>query len=86
MGVGQIGHQLNLVCLMVLFWDRYFFYYTIYINDITQNISSEIRLFADDCILSRRISSLHDCAALQQDTDTLFAWSETWRMHFNPSQ
>ncbi len=60
--------------------------FLLYINDITRNISSEIRLFADDCILYRRISSLDDCVALQHDIDTLFAWSKTWRMHFNPSK
>ena len=56
------------------------------INDITESITSDIRLFADDCILYRCISSIGDCIALQHDIDTLLAWSETWKMHFNPSR
>ena len=57
-----------------------------YINDITESITSDIRLFADDCILYRCISSIGDCVALQHDIDTLLAWSNTWKMHFNPSK
>ena len=57
-----------------------------YINDITESITSDIRLFADDCILYRSISSIGDCVALQHDIDTLLAWSNTWKMHFNPSK
>ena len=60
--------------------------FSLYINDITESITSDIRLFADDCILYRCISSIGDCIALQHDIDTLLAWSNTWKMHFNPSK
>ena len=57
--------------------------FLLYINDIVNNISSEIRLFADDCVLYRRIHCLDDCRALQSDIDTLLHWSRTWQMQFN---
>ena len=42
--------------------------FVLYINDITDGIS-EIRLFADDCILDRQIRTHVDCITLQQDID-----------------
>jgi len=45
--------------------------FLIFINDITENISSPIRLFADDCLIYREIWSPSDCHFLQEDLDTL---------------
>ena len=45
--------------------------FLVHINDITQNISSEIRLFADDCVCNRDIKTMDDCDKLQNDIDTL---------------
>ena len=38
--------------------------FLLYVNDITNNISSEIRLFADDYILYRTIRTASDVSAL----------------------
>jgi len=57
--------------------------FLLYVNDITDNISSEIRLFADDCILYRQIRMPGDCPSLQQDITRLYNWSLTWQMVFN---
>src|SRR5664279_1964424 len=57
--------------------------FLLYINDITENISSEIRLFADDCILYRQIKKPVDCSILQKDIDKLHNRSLTWQMTFN---
>jgi len=57
--------------------------FLLYINDITDNVSSENRLFADDCILYRPIISLADRAILQKDLNALYNWSQTWQMCFN---
>ena len=54
--------------------------------DIVSDITSEIRLFADDCILYRAIKDPSDSAALQTDNDTLFSWSDIWQMNFNSSK
>ena len=42
-----------------------------YVNDIWKNIDSSIRLFADDCIICRKITSKNDISMLQKDLDTL---------------
>jgi hypothetical protein len=39
----------------------------LYINDIGNDITSKIRLFADDSLLYLAISTKHDCKWLQQD-------------------
>ena len=57
--------------------------FLIYFNDITEGISSELRLFADDCLLYRVIKSTRDCELLQQDLDRLVRWSERWLKRFN---
>ena len=52
--------------------------FLIFINDITENVSSPIRLFADDCLIYHEIRSPSDCSLLQKDLDTLVKWSKTW--------
>ena len=57
--------------------------FLIYINDITENINSQIRLFADDCLIYRPINSIEDHLILQNDLHTLVDWSNKWQMEFN---
>jgi hypothetical protein len=57
--------------------------FLLYINDITQGIQSEMRLFADDCVLYRKIVSDSDVNSLQADIDKLHSWSLDWQMKFN---
>jgi len=45
--------------------------FLLYSNDITHTIPSAIHLFADDCILYRRIKSGNDRTVLQQDIHAL---------------
>ena len=46
--------------------------FLIYINDLpTCARSSETRLFADNCVLYRRITFSHDHDLLQEDLDSL---------------
>ena len=40
--------------------------FLLYINDIVDNITSQVRLFADDCILYREINTSADVLALQK--------------------
>ena len=58
----------------------------LYINDIGQESSSTIRLFADDTILYHPISSETDTLQLQADLDKLFKWSDDWLMEFHTSK
>ena len=57
--------------------------FLIYINDIADNISSTIRLFADDLVVYRQINSPDDHRILQEDLQKLVEWSKTWQMEFN---
>ena len=60
--------------------------FLIFINDIACNISSTVRLFADDCLLYKEIVSKADTTTLQQDLTELVEWSKTWGMAFNISK
>lgn len=57
--------------------------FLIYINDIANNISSTIRLFADDCVIYRQICTVGDVAILQKDLNTLAEWCRVWKMEIN---
>ena len=58
--------------------------FSLYINDITTNIDSEIRLFADDCVCYREIIGTEDTVKLQEDIDRLGSWARKWGMRFQP--
>ena len=60
--------------------------FLLYINDISENISSSIRLFADDCIVFRSISNNDDTTLLQKDLDEISNWAHVWQMKFNVSK
>ena len=57
--------------------------FLIYKNDIADNITSNIRLFADDCVLYRTINSPSDNITLQEDLNKLVHWSNICQMDFN---
>ena len=60
--------------------------FLIYINDITLNIDSFIKLFADDAKIYRKINSPEDARLLQKDLQTLEDWSRRWLLKFNESK
>ena len=45
-----------------------------------------MKLFADDCILYRKIFSDADSKILQKDLDKLQSWETEWLMQFHPSK
>ena len=49
--------------------------FSLYINDISADIESEIRLFADDCVCYREIKNKEDTLKLQRDIDRLGSWA-----------
>ena len=60
--------------------------FLIFIKDLPESISSSTpRLFADDCILYRCITSAQDCTRLQMDLDMLQEWERKWLMEFHSS-
>lgn len=60
--------------------------FLIFINDLPQTIQSNVRLFADDCIVYRELNSSYDCEILQQDLHNLENWERTWGMEFHPAK
>ena len=58
--------------------------FSLYINDISSDIESEIRLFADDCVCCREITDEEDTMKLQRDIDRLGCWARKWVMRFQP--
>ena len=46
-----------------------------YRNDISSDIESEIRLFADDCVCYREIKDEEDIMKRQRDIDRLSSWA-----------
>ena len=61
-----------------------FLLFSLYINDISSDIESEIRLFADDCVCYREIKDEEDTIKLQRDIDRLGSWARKWGMRFQP--
>ena len=57
-----------------------------YINDLPSTVSSQVRLFADDCLLYRPIKCQADQEQLQRDLSTLQDWADRWGMCLNPSK
>ena len=58
--------------------------FSLYINDISADIESELRLFADDCVCYREIKNEEDTLKLQRDIDRLGSWARKWGMRFQP--
>ncbi len=54
--------------------------FLLYINDISENIKSQIRLFADDGIIYQ------DHVTLQEDLENLNNWANKWQLNFNFSK
>ena len=54
-----------------------------FFNDLPEQVKSQIRLFADDCLLYRTIKSIEDQIAMQKDLTSLEKWADTWGMKFN---
>ena len=57
-----------------------------YINDITNDIMGQIRLFADDALLYHPIKTEADGCVLQGDLNSLHRWSKRWKMAFNTTK
>ena len=56
--------------------------FSLYINDISTDIDSEIILFADDCVCYREIKDTEGTLKLQKGIDQLGCWARKWDMKF----
>ena len=58
--------------------------FLIFINDLDNNISSDVLKFADDTKYTERLLINHeDGQRLQKDLDTVGAWAVRWQMKCN---
>ena len=60
--------------------------FLVFINDLPLQVSSQCRLFADDCIVYREVGCLPDCDKLQKDLTSLAEWELKWGMSFHPEK
>ena len=58
----------------------------LYINDLPDTIDSQVRLFANDTVLYRKIKSDTDHHRLQTDLDKLTEWAMAWDMQLHPDK
>ena len=59
----------------------------IYINDIVNDIESDINLFADDTSLIKIVENpIVTSESLQSDIDKIQLWADKWLVKFNPSK
>ena len=57
--------------------------FLIYINDLFEVVSSDIRIFADDTFIFRIIDQ-SSALELSRDLDRITDWAHAWKMLFNP--
>jgi len=55
----------------------------IFINDLDEDINSNILKFADDTKIFKEIRCSSDCSQLHADLDKLVLWAQKWQMVFN---
>ena len=60
--------------------------FLVYINDLPDELSSKVRLFADDTAVYLTIGGSENGKVLQNDLDRLSMWEDRWDMEFNPSK
>ena len=58
----------------------------IYINDLPDEVRSQVRLFANDTALYLTMESEDSSSTFQRDLDILSMWETRWDMEFNPSK
>ena len=57
--------------------------FLVYINDINENITSSVRLFADDCVIYKTVTTPQDSKQLQEDLHKICEWTHKWQMKIN---
>ena len=59
-------------------------FFLIYINDLFDTVSSDIRIFADDTFIFKVINCQESHQDLDSDLQNITKWAEQWKMSFNP--
>ena len=60
-------------------------FFLIYINDLSENLKSTVKLFADDTSIFHVVKDLNTSAEiLNHDLTRISEWAYRWKMSFNP--
>ena len=54
-----------------------------YINDIADNLSCNVSLYADDTLLYQTVDNSTDARKFQENINAVHEWSKEWEMPFN---
>jgi hypothetical protein len=60
--------------------------FILFINDLPDEIKSDVYLFADDTKIFRNIIDGEDKEIVQDDLENLENWSNTWLLKFHPEK
>jgi len=60
--------------------------FIINMNDLGNDPSSCIGLFADDCNISKEVAAYQDCLSLQEGLNRLLTWTNKWQLSLNTSK
>ena len=60
--------------------------FLLFVNDLVNDITSNIKLFADDTLLYSLAHNSYDAISVQSDLDKLVERAKLWQMAFNPSK
>ena len=60
--------------------------FLVYIDDLPDELSSQVRLFGNDTAVYLTIGGANDDKVLQNDLDRLSVWEDRWDMEFKPSK
>ena len=56
--------------------------FTIFIDDIDEEILCEISEFADDTKIASRVNTLNDMRSMQSTLDKIIVWANRWEIFF----
>ena len=60
--------------------------FVIFVNDLTDDLTSMTKLFSDDTKVYREVNNREDASSLQKDAETLTTWSRVWQLPFNATK
>ena len=60
--------------------------FVLFINDLPQEVISELLLYADDAKIYRKIKNDQDREQLQKDLHSMSIWSDVWLLSFHPDK
>ena len=60
--------------------------FLLYINDISNLITTNIKIFADDSKIFGSACNIDEADCIQKDLDALDNWCKVWMLKFNPSK